>query len=71
MHRDENKCREKWVNHLDPTLNHDPLTVEEDAFLLALVTHCGPGAWSVLAQYFPGRLDIHLLRRWKYISGKG
>ena len=68
--RDENKCREKWVNYLDPTLNHDPITVEEDQFLLEIVKYCGPGSWSTIAQYFPGRSDMQLFRRWRAISGK-
>jgi hypothetical protein len=32
--RDEIKCREKWMNVLDPQLNTKPFTPEEDLILL-------------------------------------
>lgn len=68
--KDENKCREKWTNSLDPTIIEGDMTEDEDKLLLALVGRFGPGAWASLAQYFPGRTDRRLFLRWKRISGK-
>ena len=32
--RSGKQCRERWFNHVDPDINHDPWTVEEDAIII-------------------------------------
>ena len=32
--RDKKQCRERWCNHVNPTINHAPFTAEENHFIL-------------------------------------
>jgi hypothetical protein len=63
--KDDNRCREKWVNVLDPTLCRGPFTAREDELLKKLVDRDGPGNWAEKAQWFPGRTDSIVMGRWK------
>ncbi|KAG2176340.1 hypothetical protein INT43_005574 [Umbelopsis isabellina] len=65
--RTDMQCRERWVNILDPALDHSKLNAEELEKLQDLVKEHGP-KWSVLVQYFPGRTDNQLLRAWKTLG---
>jgi len=62
--RTDMQCRERWVNVLDPSLNHSKLDEQELKRLNILVAEHG-NKWSMLTQYFPGRTDNQLLRAWK------
>ncbi|KAH8555154.1 hypothetical protein BGW37DRAFT_475968 [Umbelopsis sp. PMI_123] len=62
--RTDMQCRERWVNILDPALDHSKLVAEETERLHKLVNEHGT-KWSMLTQYFPGRTDNQLLRTWK------
>lgn len=66
--KDASRCRERWWNHLDPTLNFDPFTPEEDAQLMKLVKILGVGNWAKIAKYMPGRTDRKLMMRWKRLE---
>ena len=66
--KDASRCRERWWNHLDPTLNFDSFTPEEDAKLLKLVKILGVGNWAKIAKYMPGRTDRKLMLRWKRLD---
>lgn len=48
------QCRERWYNHLDPTVNKGPFTVEEDIKLLELKIERGT-KWARIAESLPGR----------------
>lgn len=52
--RTSRQCRERWSNHLDPTLNKSPWTEKEDAILLTLQDQLG-NKWSEIARSLPGR----------------
>ena len=66
--KDPSRCRERWVNHLDPTINFDPFTKEEDEQLLKLVKIFGVGNWAKIAKWMPGRTDRKLMFRWKRLD---
>ena len=42
------QCRERWHNHLNPEISHDPWTPEEDQKLLAYIKDHGHGSWRAL-----------------------
>ncbi|KAG0359600.1 Myb- protein A [Gamsiella multidivaricata] len=50
------QCRERWHNHLDPTINKTPFTPEEDRRILELYNQMG-SRWAEMAKYMPGRPD--------------
>lgn len=58
-HRDRKRCRERFVNHLDPQLKqqqrlHDKWTVQEEAQLVELQRTVG-NKWATIARRLPGR----------------
>ncbi|PKI59997.1 hypothetical protein CRG98_019585 [Punica granatum] len=60
------QCRERWVNSLDPSLNMDKWTAEEDAKLEAAISEHGY-CWSKIAACVPPRTDSQCRRRWKVL----
>jgi transcription factor MYB, plant len=48
------QCRERWFNHLDPTLKHTIWSEEEDMILLAAQAKLG-NYWTKIALELPGR----------------
>jgi hypothetical protein len=50
------QCRERWSNHLAPTLNRSPFSPEEDAILENAVAKLGT-RWIEVARRLPGRSE--------------
>jgi myb proto-oncogene protein len=61
--KDSNRCREKWVNYLDPTIKNGNFSIEEDVKLRSLVEQHGPKNWSKLAKLLPGMLVSIYLKK--------
>lgn len=57
------QCRERFKNHLDPTLSKDPWTSDEDDRLISLHEQFG-NSWTKLSAFFPGRTDNCIKNRW-------
>ncbi|XP_016461325.1 uncharacterized protein LOC107784678 isoform X2 [Nicotiana tabacum] len=60
------QCRERWVNSLDPSLNLDKWTEEEDLKLKSAIDEHGY-SWSKVAACVPPRTDNQCRRRWKVL----
>ena len=68
MGRTDVQCREKWNNNLDPTVNNNKFSEDEDQVLQQLVDRCGEGNWSLIAEYMPGRTDAMVRSRWNSLQ---
>ncbi|CAH9136483.1 unnamed protein product [Cuscuta epithymum] len=61
------QCRERWVNSLDPSLNMNQWTEEEDLKLGAAIDEHGY-QWSKVAACVAPRTDSQCRRRWQVLS---
>jgi hypothetical protein len=57
------QCRERWVNALDPSVDREPWTPEEDALLLKLHEQFG-NHWMKISEAMPNRSDNSIKKRW-------
>lgn len=54
--RTAKQCRERWSNHLDPSIKRSAWTAEEDALLERLVEAIG-SKWASISRKLPGRTE--------------
>ena len=50
------QCRERWHNHLNPSLNKDSFTIQDEIKVFELQRQFG-NKWSLIAEQFDGRND--------------
>jgi hypothetical protein len=61
-HRTIRQIKERYRLYLDPSIDHNPFTPEEDNLLLQLSFQLNQ-KWSQIAKYFVGRTDVALKYR--------
>jgi hypothetical protein len=54
LNRTGKQCRERWCNHVDPDVSHEPWSDMEDQILLQAHTELG-NQWVEVARRLPGR----------------
>lgn len=57
------QCRERWYNHLDPSILRQPWSIEEDHILCTVHQQTG-NKWAEIAKHLPGRPPNAIKNRW-------
>ena len=61
--RNSRQCRERWNNYLNPKLNFDEWTKEEDELIIQKRRELGP-KWVVISKFFNNRTDSMIKTRY-------
>ncbi|GAA6031519.1 hypothetical protein JCM8097_006496 [Rhodosporidiobolus ruineniae] len=67
--RSGKQCRERWHNHLDPTINKSDWTPAEEELIRDLYGRIGP-RWAEMAKYLPGRPDNSIKNYWNALQAR-
>ncbi|OMJ91122.1 hypothetical protein SteCoe_6386 [Stentor coeruleus] len=67
--RNGKQCRERWANHLDPNLNREPWSNEEDEIIVMKQIQSG-NKWSDISKLLLGRTENQVKNRWKSLLAK-
>eukprot|EP01138_Halocafeteria_seosinensis_P015268 gb/GECG01015583.1/.p1 GENE.gb/GECG01015583.1/~~gb/GECG01015583.1/.p1 ORF type:complete len:470 (+),score=45.23 gb/GECG01015583.1/:1-1410(+) len=62
-HRTPKSIRERWRNHLDPSINHGPWSQQEDEILFRAVQEHGT-SWTYISSLLQGRPELQCKNRY-------
>ena len=60
--RTPKQIRQRWINHLDPSIRKRCFTLEEDRLLLKKYKEFGP-RWTLISKFFEGRSENAIKNR--------
>ena len=63
----ERQLKERWNFYLDPRINKEPFSFEEDCLLLEKYQTCN-SRWCVMVDYFPGRTVNQIKYRYAFLQ---
>lgn len=69
MNRNGKQCRERWYNFLNPEINRDAFSIEEDCKILESRKEIG-NKWSEIVKLLPGRTENSVKNRFNCIFKK-
>jgi hypothetical protein len=67
--RNPRQCKERWETYLNPDINNNPWTKEEDQLLLQKQKEIG-SKWVIISQFFDRRTDAAVKNRWQLLERK-
>jgi Myb-like DNA-binding domain len=67
--RNGRQCRERYYNHINPSLKKGNWKIEEDLHILEMQSTNG-NKWSKIAKSLPGRNENQVKNRWKSLVNK-
>merc|ERR1719473_2573520 len=65
--RTSKQCRERWFNHLDPSIKRGNYTQNEDKIIMDEQAKLG-NKWSIISSMLPGRTEDAVKIRWKTLD---
>lgn len=57
------QCKDRWKNYVNPALNHNEFSEEEDELLMKKVNEVGT-RWTIVKDFFPDRSINNIRYRW-------
>ena len=63
-YRSRSQCKHRWNRGLDPGINREQWSDEEDKHLLFLILKCGVESWSTIAANMKNRSDVQCKKRY-------
>jgi hypothetical protein len=61
--RNARQCRERWMNYINPVLDHNPLSPAEEHLLNEKFAEFGP-RWQLIVTFFSGRSQNFIKNHW-------
>lgn len=67
--RQSRQCRERWFNHIDPFMNRDSWTEQEDMLLIEKQKELGT-KWNEISKFFKDKSEIQVKGHWRILIKK-